>query len=102
MLPITPEDPSPKSIIPDPWENGKVAPKTVTSEYVEFVHKLETPEHPLMAPMTPIETPLIAAPSTSTATEALLQDELKVHGFAQTRLGQAIEALLALLWLEKA
>jgi hypothetical protein len=101
MLPITPDNQSQNAIIPDPWENGTVEPQIATSEYLAFVHQLETPEHPLMTPINPIGTPLIAAPHSTTATQALLQDELKVHGFAQTKLGQAIKALLALLWFAK-
>jgi hypothetical protein len=87
--------------IPDPWDAtvdiGPNAPP-------EFIRKIEAKirrdsEH-LMTAAT-LDVPRIAAPK---ATESLspdlllLQDEIKIHGFAHTRLGQTIGQALALIW----
>jgi hypothetical protein len=87
--------------IPDPWDaTTNIGPKAPP----EFIRKIEakilhSSEH-LMTAAT-LDVPRIAAPKKPEALSPdllLLQDEIKIHGFAHTSLSQTIGEALALIW----
>jgi hypothetical protein len=87
--------------ITDPWDaTTDIGPKAPP----EFIRKIEAKirhnsEH-LMTAAT-LDVPRIAAPKTPEALSPdllLLQDEIKIHGFAHTSLSQTIGQALALIW----
>ncbi len=90
--------------ITDPWEPDPLATAIPPQAPREFIRKIEAKirhdsEH-LMTAAT-LDVPLIAAPKLPgplPPDRLLLQDEIKIHGFGQMQLGQAITQALALLW----
>lgn len=109
MLPITGSTPNNASI-PDPWTETPSRPEPLRVPTIDLSQPVlaahPQPEESLLEPATPLDTPeLVAAATTSSSDRAdqiLLKDEVKVKGFADTRLGRWITQALALLWLTPA
>lgn len=112
MLPMTGSTPHHESI-PDPWSETPSRPEPFHVPAIDLSQPVlaahPQPEEPLLEPATPLDTPEIVGaaatsrPSSSTrADQILLQDEVKVKGFAKTPLGRLITKALALLWLTPA
>jgi hypothetical protein len=102
-----PDRPLAENPIPDPWEPDASQIDTTPKAPSEFIRKIEDKiKHDsahLMSSATP-DVPRIAAPPPAEAFSAdrvLLEDEVKIHGFARSRLGQAISKALALIWWSK-
>jgi hypothetical protein len=88
----------------DPWETDPLTTEISPKAPPGFIRKIEAKirhdsEH-LMTAAT-LDVPLIAAPKPPEGLRPdrlLLQDAIKIHGFDQLQLGQAIVQALALLW----
>lgn len=96
--------------IPDPWETPPAVAQPKAPP--EFIRQIEAQlrhdsEHLMMSAT--LNVPQIAAPRSAenaaattaseiTADRILLQDEIKLHDFAKSKLAQAIEQVLALIW----
>jgi hypothetical protein len=87
--------------IPDPWEaTMAIGPEAPPA----FIRKIEAKirhdsEHLITAAT--LDVPRIATPKKPEALPPdllLLQDEIKIHGFAHTSLSQTIGQALALIW----
>lgn len=104
---VNPNRPLRANDLPDPWETDTAQIHQTPKAPPEFIRTIEDrikhdSEH-LVSPATPA-VPQIAPPhqsATISADRLLVEDAVKVHGFAQSRLGQAVSQALALIWWSK-